>query len=189
MEAFLVSTGVVALAEFGDKSQLFVLALATTFRKPVPIILGMVVAILLNHTAAAAAGVWLASILGPLAMRWILGLSFVAIGVWTLLPDKIEQRAQQAPRLGVFGTTLIFCFLLEMGDKTQFATIALAAKYGSLLAVICGSTVGILLADIPVILLGATAAEKLPMRSVRKFAPAIFMIIGTAILCGAGFGK
>jgi Ca2+/H+ antiporter, TMEM165/GDT1 family len=187
MEAFLVSTGVVALAEFGDKSQLLVLALATTFRKPLPIILGMLVATLLNHTAAAEAGVWLASMLGPLSMRWILGLSFVAIGVWTLLPDRSEQRAQQAPRFGVFGTTVIFFFLLEMGDKTQFATIALAAKYGSLFAVISGSTVGILLADIPVVLLGARAAQKLPMKSVRKLAPAIFVIIGASILCGAGF--
>jgi Ca2+/H+ antiporter, TMEM165/GDT1 family len=188
MEAFLVSTGVVALAEFGDKSQLLVLALATTFRKPLPIILGMLVAILLNHTAAAEAGVWLASTLGPQSMRWILGLSFVAIGIWTLLPGKFEQRVQQIPRLGVFGTTVIFVFLLEMGDKTQFATIALAVKYRSLLAVIAGSTVGILLADIPLVLLGATAAQKLPMKSVRKVAPAIFMIIGTAILFGAGFG-
>jgi Ca2+/H+ antiporter, TMEM165/GDT1 family len=188
MEAFLVSTGVVALAEFGDKSQLLVLALATTFRKPVPIILGMLVAILLNHTAAAEAGAWLASTLGPQSMRWILGLSFVAIGIWTLLPGKFEKSVQQVPRLGVFGTTVIFVFLLEMGDKTQFATIALAAKYGSLPAVIAGSTVGILLADIPLVLLGATAVQKLPMKSVRKLAPAIFMIIGTAILFGAGFG-
>jgi Ca2+/H+ antiporter, TMEM165/GDT1 family len=189
MEAFLVSTGVVALAEIGDKSQLLVLALATQFRKPVPIILGMLVALLLNHALAAEAGVWIASMLGPLSMQWILGLSFVMIGIWTLLPGRPDRGTQRAPRFGVFGGTAVAVFLLEMGDKTQFATIALAAKYGSLWAVIAGSTVGILLVDVPVVLLGAMAAQKLPMQSVRKFAPAIFVIIGAAILFGASHGR
>jgi Ca2+/H+ antiporter, TMEM165/GDT1 family len=189
MEAFLVSTGVVALAEIGDKSQLLVLALATQFRKPVPIILGMLVALLLNHALAAEAGVWIASMLGPLSMQWILGLSFVVIGIWTLLPGSPDRGAPRAPRFGVFGATALAVFLLEMGDKTQFATIALAAKYGSLPAVIAGSTFGILLVDVPVVLLGAMAAQKLPMQSVRKFAPAIFVIIGAVILFGASLGR
>jgi putative Ca2+/H+ antiporter (TMEM165/GDT1 family) len=188
MEAFLVSTGVVALAEIGDKSQLLVLALATQFRKPLPIILGMLVALLLNHVLAAEAGVWIASMLGPVSMRWILGLSFVVIGIWTMLPGKSQQLAQSAPRFGVFGATAVAVFLLEMGDKTQFATIALAAKYGSLTAVVAGSTFGILLVDVPVILFGAMAAQRLPMRSVRRVAPAIFVIIGAVILFGASHG-
>jgi Ca2+/H+ antiporter, TMEM165/GDT1 family len=186
MEAFLVSTGVVALAEIGDKSQLLVLALATRFRKPIPIILGMFAATVTNHILAGAAGAWLASMIGPRSMRWILGLSFVGMAVWTLLSDKRAAAASQLPRFGVFGTTFVTFFLMEMGDKTQIATIALAASYGSLYAVVAGSTLGILLADVPVVMLGAAAAQKLPMKSVHRLAPAMFLLLGVAVLLGVG---
>ena len=188
MEAFLVSVGVVALAEIGDKSQLLVLALAARFRKPIPIILGMLAATLLNHALAAEAGAWLASMIGPLSIRWMLGLSFVGIAVWTLMPDKPGEEEAATPRYGVFGTTLAAFFLLEMGDKTQFATIALAAHYDSLLAVIAGSTFGIMLADVPVVMLGAAAARTLPMKSLHRIAPAMFLVLGVIILLGIGAG-
>jgi putative Ca2+/H+ antiporter (TMEM165/GDT1 family) len=188
MEAFLVSTGAVALAEMGDKSQLLVLALAARFRKPIPIILGMLAATLLNHVLAAEAGAWLATMIGPLSIRWILGLSFLGIAVWTLMPDRPGEAAPPAARFGVFGTTLIAFFFLEMGDKTQFATIALAAHYDSLLAVVVGSAFGIMLADVPVVMLGAAAARTLPMKSLHRVAPAMFLVLGVIILLGIGAG-
>jgi putative Ca2+/H+ antiporter (TMEM165/GDT1 family) len=186
MDAFLVSAGVVALAEFGDKSQLLVLALTARFRKPVPIIMGILVATLINHAIAAELGTWAASMIGPLSMRWILGLSFVSMGLWTLLPGTRTAATSPQSRFGVFGTTAISYFLLEMGDKTQFATIALAAKFGSPVAVVLGSTLGILLADVPVVLLGGVAAQRLSTTSVHNVAPAIFLAIGAIILLGAG---
>jgi Ca2+/H+ antiporter, TMEM165/GDT1 family len=182
MEAFLVSTGVVALAEIGDKTQLLVLALAARFRKPVPIILGLVVATLLNHTAAGAAGAWLYSALGPFSLRWILGLSFIGIALWMLIPDGSDTKPYATPRFGVFGTTLCAYFLLEMGDKTQFATIALAARYGSLMAVVAGTTFGIMLVDVPVVLLGAAAGRRLPSKPMHRFASAAFLLLGVIAL-------
>ena len=157
MEAFLVSMGVVALAEVGDKTQLLALILAARFRKPLPIILGILVATLANHALAGAVGVWLASAIGPTAMRWVLGLSFIAMAVWTLIPDKYEEEdagSRPPPRLGVFSTTVLAFFLLEMGDKTQIATVALAARYASLASVVAGTTTGMMLADVPAVLLG-----------------------------------
>jgi putative Ca2+/H+ antiporter (TMEM165/GDT1 family) len=186
IEAFLVSTGVVALAEIGDKTQLLALVLAARFRKPVPIILGILVATLLNHALAGAAGAWIANVVGPTAMRWILGLSFVAMAVWTMIPDKYEEEQQGAARFGVFGTTLVAFFLVEMGDKTQIATVALAAKYGSLAAVVSGTTLGMMLANVPAVLLGEVAAKKLPMRLVHGVAAAIFLVLGVSVLLGAG---
>jgi putative Ca2+/H+ antiporter (TMEM165/GDT1 family) len=189
MEAFLVSTGVVALAEIGDKTQLLALLLAARFRKPVPIILGILVATLANHAMAGAIGAWVAALVGPTAMRWILGLSFVAMAAWMLVPDKLdedepEQRA--SPRLGVFGATFVAFFLLEMGDKTQIATIALAAKYSSLAAVVAGTTLGMMLANVPAVLLGEVAARKLPMRLVHGIAGATFLVLGLLLLAGVG---
>jgi putative Ca2+/H+ antiporter (TMEM165/GDT1 family) len=181
----------VALAEIGDKSQLLVLALAARFRKPVPIILGMLAATLLNHALAAEAGAWLASMIGPLSIRWILGLSFCGIAVWTMLPGKSGRSGEAtrpAAEFGVFGTTLIAFFFMEMGDKTQFATIALAAHYDSLLAVVVGSVFGIMLADVPVVMLGAAAARTLPMKSLHRVAPAMFLVLGVIILLGIGAG-
>jgi len=186
MEAFLISTGVVALAEIGDKTQLLALVLAAKFRKPVPIILGILVATLANHALAGAAGAWISAAIGPTAMRWILGVSFIAMGLWTLIPDKLEDEKERSPRFGVFGTTLIAFFLLEMGDKTQIATVALAAKYSSLVGVIAGTTLGMMLANVPAVLLGEVAAKKLPMRLVHGIAAAIFFALGIAVLLGVG---
>ena len=186
MEAFLVSTGIVALAEIGDKTQLLALVLAAKFRKPVPIILGILIATLVNHALAGAAGAWISAIVGPTAMRWILGLSFVAMAVWTLIPDKYEDEPDTAPRFGVFATTLIAFFLVEMGDKTQIATVALAAKYSSLMGVVAGTTCGMMLANVPAVLLGDVAARKLPMRLVHGIAAAIFLVLGVSVLLGFG---
>jgi putative Ca2+/H+ antiporter (TMEM165/GDT1 family) len=186
VEAFLVSTGVVALAEIGDKTQLLALVLAAKFRRPLPIILGILVATLVNHALAGAAGAWIASVVGPTAMRWILGLSFIAMAAWTMVPDKYEEEQERAPRFGVFGTTLVAFFLVEMGDKTQIATVALAAKYGSLTAVVAGTTIGMMIANVPAVLLGEAAARKLPMRLVHGIAAAIFLGLGLGVLFGLG---
>jgi putative Ca2+/H+ antiporter (TMEM165/GDT1 family) len=188
MEALLVSTGIVALAEIGDKTQLLALVLAARFRKPVPIILGILVATLVNHAIAGAVGAWVAAAIGPTAMRWILGISFIAMAIWTLIPDRIDEDKETAPRYGVFVTTLVAFFLLEMGDKTQIATIALAARYDSLVAVVTGTTLGMMLANVPAVLLGEEAARKLPMRLVHGIAAAIFFVLGITILAGVGFG-
>jgi Ca2+/H+ antiporter, TMEM165/GDT1 family len=188
MEALLISTGVVALAEIGDKTQLLALVLAARFRKPWPIILGILVATLANHAMAGAVGAWVAAVAGPVVMRWVLGLSFVAMAVWTLIPDRLEDDVADArrPRFGVFGTTVIAFFLLEMGDKTQIATVALAAKYTSLCAVVAGTTLGMLLANVPAVLLGEVAARKLPMQVVHRIAAAIFLALGVTVLLGYG---
>jgi putative Ca2+/H+ antiporter (TMEM165/GDT1 family) len=186
VEAFLISTGVVALAEIGDKTQLLALVLAAKFRKPVPIILGILVATLANHALAGAVGAWISAAIGPTAMRWVLGLSFIAMALWTLIPDKYEEAKDTAPRFGVFGTTLIAFFLLEMGDKTQIATVALAAKYSSLFAVVAGTTLGMMLANVPAVLIGEVAAKKLPMRLVHGIAAAIFFALGVSVLLGFG---
>lgn len=188
MEAFLVSTGIVALAEIGDKTQLLALVLAAKYRKPVPIILGILVATLANHALAGAAGAWIASLIGPTAMRWVLGLSFIAMAVWTLIPDRIDDDNEAKSRFGVFGTTLVAFFLLEIGDKTQIATVALAAKYPSLIGVVAGTTLGMMLANVPAVLLGEVAAKKLPMRLVHGIAAAIFLVLGVLVLLGVGAG-
>ena len=191
MEAFLISTGIVALAEIGDKTQLLALVLAARFRKPAPIILGILVATLVNHAMAGAAGAWISAALGPTAMRWILGLSFIAMAIWTLKPDELDEdaadeRRAAASRFGVFGTTLVAFFLLEMGDKTQIATVALAAKYPSLVSVVLGTTLGMMLANVPAVLLGEVAAKKLPMHVVHRIAAALFLVLGVTVLLGFG---
>lgn len=188
MEALLISTGVVALAEIGDKTQLLALVLAARFRKPVPIVLGILVATLANHAMAGAVGAWVADMVGPGAMRWILGVSFIAMAVWTLIPDRLDDEDPDGrpPRFGVFGTTVIAFFLLEMGDKTQIATVALAAKYTSLAAIVAGTTFGMMLANVPAVLLGEVAAKKLPMQVVHRIAAAIFLALGVTVLLGYG---
>ena len=188
MEAFLISTGVVALAEIGDKTQLLALVLAAKFRKPVPIILGILAATLVNHAMAGVAGAWISAAIGPVAMRWILGISFIAMAAWTLIPDKLDDDGDRdkAPRFGVFGTTLVAFFLLEMGDKTQIATVALAGKYSYLVAVVAGTTLGMMLANVPAVLLGEVAAKKLPMKVVHRIAAGIFFVLGVSVLLGFG---
>lgn len=188
MEAFLVSTGLVALAEIGDKTQLLALVLAARFRRPWPIIAGILIATLANHALAGALGSWLTSLIPPHAMRWALGISFIAMGIWTLKPDKAEEAPKSAGSLGVFGTTVAAFFVLEMGDKTQIATIALAAKYASLIAVVAGTTLGMMLANVPAVLIGEAAARKLPMRAIHIVAAAIFIVLGVLALFAPALG-
>ncbi len=180
MEAFLVSTGVVALAEMGDKTQLLSLVLAARFRRPIPIILGILAATLLNHALAGAGGAWIAALLGPDRMRWVLGLSFIAMGIWALIPDKLDPADASLHGKGIFVAAFSAFFLAEMGDKTQIATIALAAKFPSLAAVVAGTTLGMLLANVPVVLLGEKLTAKIPLRVVRPLAALVFVILGVA---------
>jgi len=187
MEAFLISTGVVALAEVGDKTQLLALVLAARYRRPAPIIFGILIATLANHSVAAALGAWVAHAIGEQAMRWALGISFIAMAVWILVPDRYEDGPMTPNgRLGVFGTTLLAFFLLEIGDKTQIATIALAAKYSALAAVIAGTTLGMMIANVPAVLLGEVAARKLDMKVVHAIAAAVFFVLGVAMIVGFG---
>jgi Ca2+/H+ antiporter, TMEM165/GDT1 family len=189
MEAFLVSAGVVALAEVGDKTQLLAFVLAARFRRPLPIIAGIFCATIVNHTLAGAAGRWLIDALGPDLMRWVLAFSFFAMAVWILIPDRLEAGAAESPqRFGVFGTTVIAFFLAEMGDKTQIATVALAAKYASFYAVVAGTTVGMMLANVPAVLVSDRLAGRLPTRLVHAVAAAIFAALGIAVLAGGGAG-
>ena len=187
MESFHVSTGIVALAEIGDKTQLLAFILAARFKKPLPIIAGILIATLFNHGLAAALGSWITTHLSAETLRWILGVSFIAMAVWTLIPDKIEEEETQIARhLGVFGATLITFFIAEMGDKTQIATVAMAARYSDALWVVAGSTLGMLVANVPAVLLGDRLAGRLPVRAVHAVAAAIFALLGAATLLGAG---
>ena len=186
MEAFLISTGIVALAEIGDKTQLLAFILAAKFRKPVPIVLGILVATLANHGFAGAVGTWITTLMGPETLRWVLGISFIAMAGWTLIPDKFEEDEAKLVRLGVFTTTLIAFFLAEMGDKTQVATVALAAQYQSLVAVVAGTTLGMMVANVPAVIMGDKIADKMPVKLVHRIAAAIFAILGIATLLGAG---
>ena len=187
MEALLVSTGVVALAEIGDKTQLLAFILAARFKKPLPIILGILAATLVNHGLAGALGAWITAVVQPQVLRWVLGLSFIAMAIWTLIPDTMdEDDTKVAQHLGVFGATLITFFLAEMGDKTQIATVAMAAHYGTPLVVVIGTTLGMLLADVPAVFLGDKLAGRIPMRLVHAIAAAIFAALGVATLLGAG---
>ena len=189
MEALLVSTGVVALAEIGDKTQLLAFILAARFKKPLPIILGILAATLVNHGLAGALGAWITATLAPEVLRWVLGASFIGMAAWTLIPDKIEdEESQIASRFGVFGATLITFFLAEMGDKTQIATVAMAAHYATPLLVVIGTTLGMLIADVPAVFVGDKLAAKIPMRLVHSIAAAIFSLLGVATLLGVGKG-
>ena len=187
MEAFFVSTAIVALAEMGDKTQLLSLMLATRFRKPWPIVLGILVATLANHALAGAVGSWLTTVLGPDVLRWVLGLSFLGMAVWMLIPDKLDDDEEgSAGRFGVFGTTLIAFFLAEMGDKTQIATVQLAAQYHAYLWVVAGTTLGMMLANAPVVWLGDRLVKKVPIRVVHLVSALIFAVLGVAALVGWG---
>ena len=195
LESFTVSTGVVALAEIGDKTQLLAFLLAARFKKPLPIIAGIFVATVLNHGLAGALGSWITASISPEVLRWVLGVSFIGMAVWTLIPDEIEDdEAQVAQRFGVFGATLVTFFLAEMGDKTQFATVAMAAHYSDgvtgPLWVIAGTTLGMMIADVPAVFVGDKLAAKIPMRLVHGIAAGIFGLLGAATLMGAakGFG-
>ena len=189
MNAFLVSTGLVALGEIGDKTQLLALMLAARFKRPVPIVAGILVATLSNHALAAWIGSGVAQALGPVLLRWAIGVSFLALAAWLLVPDTAGDDAADAGRrrLGIFGTTVLAFFLAEMGDKTQIATVALAARYPAALgAVVAGTTLGMMIANVPVVLLGDRAARALPLRLVHGIAAAIFALMGVAALAGVG---
>jgi putative Ca2+/H+ antiporter (TMEM165/GDT1 family) len=186
MDAFLVSTGIVALAEIGDKTQLLAFLLAAKFRRPLPIVLGIFVATIVNHAFAAAVGAWVASAMGPDVMRWVLGLSFLVMAAWIMVPDKIDDDEANLAKYGVFVTTLIAFFLAEMGDKTQIATVALAARYESIIAVIAGTTFGMMLANVPAVIFGERIARNMPLRLVHGIAALIFALLGIGTLLGAG---
>jgi len=187
MESLFVSTGVVALAEIGDKTQLLAFILAARFKKPLPIILGILCATIVNHGLAGALGAWITTTISPEMLRWILGASFIGMAIWTLIPDKIEEEETQiASKLGVFGATLVTFFLAEMGDKTQIATVAMAAHYPNPVLVVIGTTLGMLLADVPAVFVGDKLASKIPMKLVHSIAAAIFAALGVATLLGAG---
>lgn len=189
MEALLVSTGVVALAEIGDKTQLLAFILAARFKKPVPIILGILVATLVNHGLAGALGAWITAAVSPEVLRWVLGASFIGMAIWTMIPDQIEdEETQVAKRFGVFGATLITFFLAEMGDKTQIATVAMAAHYATPWLVVAGTTLGMLIADVPAVFIGDKLANRIPMRLVHTIAAAVFAALGVATWLGAGAG-
>lgn len=183
MEAFLISTGVVALGEMGDKTQLLAIVLAAAFRRPAPIIAGIFVATVLNHALAGAVGAWVAQALGPQVLRWVIGLSFLAMAAWMLVPDEIdEDTATGQQRFGVFGTTVLAFFLAEMGDKTQIATVALAARYTEVVAVVLGTTLGMMLANVPAVFLGERIARQVSMRLVHGVAAFIFAVLGVLTL-------
>ena len=187
MESLLVSTGVVALAEIGDKTQLLAFILAARFKKPLPIIAGILVATIINHGLAGALGAWITASISPEVLRWVLGLSFLGMAVWTMIPDEIEEEETKvAKRFDVFGATLITFFLAEMGDKTQLATVAMAAHYATPLLVVIGTTLGMLIADVPAVFVGDKLAAKIPMRLVHTIAAGIFALLGVATLLGAG---
>lgn len=186
MEAFLVSTGVVALGEIGDKTQLLAIVLASRFRRPWPIVLGILVATLANHALAGLGGQWVATTLSPETLRWIVGLSFLAMAAWMLVPDQLDDIAPAATRLGVFGATVLAFFLAEMGDKTQIATVALAARYIDVVAVVLGTTLGMMLANVPAVFLGERITRRVPMRVVHGIAAVIFVALGLLTLLNVG---
>ncbi|MEK8029213.1 TMEM165/GDT1 family protein [Ideonella sp. DXS29W] len=188
MEAFLISTGIVALGEMGDKTQLLALLLAARFKRPLPIMAGILVATLVNHAAAGWLGAGIAAWLGPQVLRWVVGASFLAMAVWMLIPDKADDAPTAAGRLGVFGTTVVAFFIAEMGDKTQIATVALAARYTELVSVVAGTTLGMMIANVPAVLLGDRVAAKVPMRVVHAVAALIFAVLGILALAGVGQG-
>ncbi len=186
MEAFLISTGIVGLAEIGDKTQLLAFLLAAKFRKPLPIVLAIFVATVANHAFAAAVGAWITSMLGPDVLRWVLGVSFLAMAAWTLIPDKLDEDETKLAKYGVFLTTLIAFFMAEMGDKTQVATVALAARYHDIVSVVLGTTFGMMLANVPAVYLGDRIANRVSLRLVHGIAALVFAALGVATLLGAG---
>ena len=186
MEAFLISTGIVALAEMGDKTQLLSLVLAARFRKPWPIVWGILVATLANHALAGGVGTWVTGLMGPTVLRWVLGVSFLAMAAWMLVPDKLDDEdADVAPKFGVFGTTVIAFFLAEMGDKTQIATVMLAAEYKSWLWVVAGTTLGMMLANAPVVWFGERITRLVPLTWVHRISAAVFVVLGLLVLFGS----
>lgn len=188
METFLISTGVVAVSEIGDKTQLLSLLLAARFKRPAPIILGILIATLFNHALAGAVGGLVATALNPTILTWGLGLLFVGMGIWALIPDKLDDEEtvkDAATFVGILWITTVAFFLAEMGDKTQLATAALAARLGDVALVVAGTTVGMLLADVPAVYLGRMATEKIQGSWVRYVAAGIFVAMGVFTIAAA----
>jgi putative Ca2+/H+ antiporter (TMEM165/GDT1 family) len=181
LEAFLVSTALVALAEMGDKTQLLSFVLAAKLKRPWPIIAGILFATLANHFLAGWIGAWVATLVSPQTMKWIVAVSFFVFGVWALVPDKFDETREYSGR-SVFITTLVAFFLVEMGDKTQLATVALAAKYPALIAVVMGTTLGMLIANAPAVWLGEALAHRVNMRVMRWIAAGLFILLGVLTL-------
>ena len=186
VEAFLVSSALVGLAEIGDKTQILSLMLAARFQRPVPIIFGILFAMLANHAAAGLAGTFFGSLLSGPWMRWILGISFLSVAVWALFPDKYESDDEGISRAGAFLSTLCAFFLAEIGDKTQIATIGLAARFEAFYPVVIGTTLGMMLANIPAVLIGDRIADKLPVKAIRITAAVVFAVLGVLTLAGVG---
>lgn len=187
-EAFLMSTGLVTLAEIGDKTQLLAFMLAARFRRAGPIILGIFIATIANHALAAVVGTWITQVMGPDVLRWVLGLSFIAMAVWIMVPDKLDEGEVTAPGLGVLGATIVAFFLAEMGDKTQVATVALAAQYDAFVAVVAGTTLGMMIANVPAVIVGDRISKRMPVRLIHAIAAALFAILGIAALTDFSFG-
>lgn len=189
MEAFLSSLGIVAFAEMGDKTQLLSFVLAARFRgQQWPIIAGIFIATIVNHALAALAGDWVAMKVSPDVMRWVLGLAFLAFAAWALIPDTLDETNENKTRHGAFLTTVVMFFLAEMGDKTQLATVALGAQFGNLLAVTAGTTLGMMAANVPAVLIGERLAQRFPLSKMRFVAAALFAIFGVLILLKVNFG-
>ncbi len=187
MDAFFISTSLVALAEMGDRTQLLALLLAARFRKPVPIIFAILLATLLNHALAAALGHWFMTLLNPNILRWILGVSFLLMAAWMLIPDKLDEDGSAISRwqkFGVFGATFVLFFIAEIGDKTQFATVALAARFNDMWVVLAGTTLGMMLANVPAVFIGHKMADKLPLKWIHGVAALIYAGLGVMVLLG-----
>ena len=181
MEAFLISTALVALAEMGDKTQLLAFVLATRLKRKTAMILGILVATLANHFLAGWVGTWLATLASPQTLRWIVALAFFAFGIWALVPDKLDTAREYSSR-SAFGTTVITFFFVEMGDKTQLATVALAARFDTLVPVVAGTTLGMMLADVPAVWLGDVLAQRVNLKIMRWIAAGLFIALGAATL-------
>lgn len=189
MEAFLISTASVAIGELGDKTQILSLVLATRLRKPWPIIAGIFVATFLNHLIACSLGEWAGKLLNPQLLRWVLGIAFLAVAAWALTPDKMEDDVSTRDVYGVFALTAVAYFLAEMGDKTQIVAVALAAKYNDLVAVVAGTTLGMMLVSIPTVLCADRATNWIPLKLVRMIAAAIYAVLGILTLLGYSGAK
>ena len=182
MDVFLLAASVVALAEIGDKTQLLALLLAAKFRKPWPIGWGILVATVVNHGCAGALGAWLVEFFGAEILRWVLGVSFIAMAAWILVPDRIGEDKANLGHFGIFGTTLVAFFFAEMGDKTQIATAILAAQYQSVVLVVSGTVVGMMAVNLPAVLFGDRVSRRIPVRVVHYVAAVIFVLLGMGVL-------
>lgn len=192
MAAFSVSTAIVALAEMGDKTQLLALLLAARFRKPLPIILAILAATLINHGLSAVLGQFITRMVNPTVMMWILAAGFIGMAIWMLIPDELDDETENInkwQRYGVFGATFVLFFLAEIGDKTQIATVALAARFDSIFWVTAGTTLGMLLANVPAVFIGDKLAHKLPIALIHKISAFIFLTIGYLLLCSTTFSR